>query len=452
MKREDPNSADSRAIRGHKRVLSHGWEAAQNAAKACPHVHKISIMTYLAIDHSSNLEDGLYTGEEVCAVLGGSDGIAVGIDHIGKEIELDPDDLSLGTDGIQSENPAIKERPQHNMERPLSPFSLNAVPSRADTENTRHGPLRLCATDRPVSPRSNNGRALAKRPYGTRLHMTFIKRQLLANKFVQASTKIKAIARLSERPPPFSPTARQTLLAAEEDRRPRRHKVPAGEERDESTGSTCAMSHASLASSSTIGSSRSWRMAAPSTITTSTCDFRPEPNTQEVFERCVTSNPWEAAERGDYAVLAHMIDHEDRAIWTQRDEHGRVPLYYACVEYGRADGRSFGKYGLESVKLLVDVWPADREYPEVLLDKCRKRDLHEDVLEVLEGSGRGWGGPSGGSGGWGVQGAGGATRRYRPQLSTIKSPGNTWRVEGVSEVNPVSFLEDLGDDGYVEDY
>ena len=231
--------------------------------------------------------------------------------------------------------------------------------------------------------------------------------------------------------------------------------------------STCATSHDSrdslsrdsLTSSSTVESSGGndgnganmypCSMAAPSSITTSTCDFAPEPDLHVVFESYLQTNPWEAARRGDYATLSFIADYDDAAIWTQVDEHGRVPLYYACTSYnggsrGSSDGRgnggcggaaapqSFGKYGLESVALLLRAWPEDADLPGDVLDLCGERgdSVHADVAEVL-------------------------SRSHRVRDAVILPPlaaRTETRINGVSEVVPVSFLEDLGDDGYVEDY
>ena len=99
---------------------------------------------------------------------------------------------------------------------------------------------------------------------------------------------------------------------------------------------------------------------------------------------------------------------------------------------GAAAPQSFGKYGLESVALLLRAWPEDADLPGDVLDLCGERgdSVHADVAEVL-------------------------SRSHRVRDAVILPPPaarTETRINGVSEVVPVSFLEDLGDDGYVEDY
>lgn len=92
-------------------------------------------------------------------------------------------------------------------------------------------------------------------------------------------------------------------------------------------------------------------------------------------------NPWNAAKRGDYATLLriekqHSTHHHNGAIWTSTDTHGNVPLVYACTQ-----GGSYGKYGFESVKLLLHVWPGN--IPRELLKRCKKHAVTKDVSKLL---------------------------------------------------------------------
>ena len=235
---------------------------------------------------------------------------------------------------------------------------------------------------------------------------------------------------------------------------------------DESTNSRSTKS-----STSTRESSREIESTS-SSITVSTCDFGSingnhnggKLNEHAIFENYLFTSPWEAAKNGDYATLSYIVNNEnDVNIWIQKDEEGHVPLYYACTSYNNYKHNS-GKYGLECIKLLLRVWPLEHLPSELLRDNTennenggtvssnddkKKNHLQEDVLEILARS---------------TKSKGQLTRhktayRYSPepelpeireQTSSLSDGGIV--VEGVSEVVPVSFLEDLGDDGYVEDY
>jgi len=239
---------------------------------------------------------------------------------------------------------------------------------------------------------------------------------------------------------------------------------------DESTNSRSTKS-----STNTRESSREIESTS-SSITVSTCDFGSingnhggKLNEHAIFENYLLTSPWEAAKNGDYATLSYIVNHEnDVNIWIQKDEEGHVPLYYACTSYNNYKDNS-GKYGLECIKLLLRVWPLEHLPPELLHDNTgnneeeekkgtaersnydmKKIHLHEDVLQILSRSSKS---------------QGQLTRhktihRYSPglelpeireQTSSLSDGGIV--VEGVSEqVVPFSFLEDLGDDGYVEDY
>ena len=214
-----------------------------------------------------------------------------------------------------------------------------------------------------------------------------------------------------------------------------------------------------------------------SSITVSTCDFSINGNNgggrlneHAIFENYLLTSPWEAAKNGDYATLSYIVNHEnDVNIWIQKDEEGNVPLYYACTSYNNYKHNS-GKYGLECIKLLLRVWPLEHLPPELLRDNTgnnekekkigitessnydtkKKIHVHEDVLQILSRSSKSQGQLTRHK----------TTHRYSPglelpeireQTSSLSDGGIV--VEGVSErVVPVSFLEDLGDDGYVEDY
>jgi len=396
-------------------------------------------MSFLSIDQSSNLEDGLYTGEEICVMsLGENDGIATGIDQVGVEMELDPEVLSTSMiseitprEGVedcaqQQQQQRATLTSQHESSNNLGVAIHPAMPTVADR--------RAVATEQYIRSTNNKRRASApvpitipplgrvlitKRTIPTKLQ--FIKRHL----FTKASNKIKTIVHNTALPSPRSPKALKMMNKGAKN----------AAENDSHDSYTVSTSHDSLisSSSSTIASSSTYpcSMAAPSSITTSTCDFSPDPNLDVIFESYLASNHWEAAKKGDFATLSYMVNHDDSNIWTQKDEYGHVPLYYACTSYSkRGDGLAFGKYGLESVQLLVSVWPRHVDLPRELLERCSMRDaIHEDVVEVLSRSGA------------------------LCSNAVVLSPGKSKaRIQGMSDVVPVSFLEDLGDDGYVEDY
>lgn len=245
-------------------------------------------------------------------------------------------------------------------------------------------------------------------------------------------------------------------------------------ESDESTNSRSTKS-----STNTRESSREIESTS-SSITVSTCDFGSingnhnnggKLNEHAIFENYLLTSPWEAAKNGDYSTLSYIVNHEnDVNIWIQKDEEGHVPLYYACTSYNNYKHNS-GKYGLECIKLLLRVWPLEHLPTELLRDNTgnnekekkkgitaessnydtkKKIQLHGDVLEVLCKSTKSKGQLNRHK----------TAHRYSPglELPEIKEQTSSLSdggivVEGVSEhVVALSFLEDLGDDGYVEDY
>jgi len=168
-----------------------------------------------------------------------------------------------------------------------------------------------------------------------------------------------------------------------------------------------------------------------SSITISTADFDENPNRSDLdnlaFQSYLFNTPWDAAQSGDYATLNYIANNEDESddVWTKQDASGNVPLYYACVF-----GGNFGKWGLESVKLLLDVWPDGGDVPNDLLKRCLRETENKAVKKVLrEKLGRN---------------RSGFFLKPRRKSSTV--------LEGTENVTPQSFLDDLGDDGYVEDY
>jgi hypothetical protein len=229
-------------------------------------------------------------------------------------------------------------------------------------------------------------------------------------------------------------------------------------------------------------------LRASSSITTSTCDFTNEINHHAMFESYLSSdNPWDAARRGDYAALKYISKFDDQAVWTMEDEEQKVPLYYACMSYSLQNND--GIYDqqqqhppsskLESVRLLVQTWPTDRDFPKYLMDELPS--IHADIRAILtraEKKRRD------------VNNGGVVTRYQQQQLSSsplhlmksrstinfqptinerlrsVSTPeaavavGSASETVGVAsliiddvdQVVPISFLEDLGDDGYVEDY
>eukprot|EP00571_Detonula_confervacea_P003956 CAMPEP_0172325378 /NCGR_PEP_ID=MMETSP1058-20130122/53864_1 /TAXON_ID=83371 /ORGANISM="Detonula confervacea, Strain CCMP 353" /LENGTH=387 /DNA_ID=CAMNT_0013041907 /DNA_START=26 /DNA_END=1189 /DNA_ORIENTATION=- len=387
-------------------------------------------MSFLAIDHSQvRSDDGLYTGEEVCAMLGENDDMA-GIEQVGVEMELDEEAListnvslviTMEEDSLTEDEP----QPQHDSTKEDEPQHVDEPAALSSVDDDL--PIN-CSVGRPTKTIITIGRAVNKSISRRSVQgkLRFLRSQL----FTKATSKLKSVVN-HPITPLSSPKALQALKMA-------------------SDNSTCDMTHASNNSSSiashgeldhneTLGHT-------PSSITASTCDFCPDINHHAVFESYLVTNPWEAAKRGDYATLSYIANHDDDHIWTQEDESGHVPLYYACTSYSQSNGLSFGKYGLESIKLLVRVWPLGVELPTALLNKCNEGNnndlaIHKEVVEVLSRSTK----------------SEGRILQRPPLLASIDANlsdicDENNRIEGVSDVVPVSFLEDLGDDGYVEDY
>ena len=109
---------------------------------------------------------------------------------------------------------------------------------------------------------------------------------------------------------------------------------------------------------------------------------------------------------------------------------------HAATSYGRS---SFGKWGLETVKLLVDAWPNNAELPRALVRQCEMTHglLHRDVLEVLSRE---------------------LSRREKEKGRSgyyflfKRAKKEEVEIDGLEDVAPTSFMEDLGDDGALEDY
>lgn len=183
---------------------------------------------------------------------------------------------------------------------------------------------------------------------------------------------------------------------------------------------------ASSSSSSVI----SCRLAL-SSMTASTADFesvKHRPPTP--YDPSLVNDPWSAAMKGSFCTLSYIARHEDPAIWARKDNQGNVPLYYACAHYSRPGG-SFGKYGLECIRLLLKVWPT-KEIPPTLLEKCKRDACHRDVVDLLNSS-RGICYPI-------------------PSYSMEDCWDEDVTIEGMDDVVSNSFLDDLGDDGCIEDY
>ena len=120
----------------------------------------------------------------------------------------------------------------------------------------------------------------------------------------------------------------------------------------------------------------------------------------------------------------------------REDGEGHTPLFHAATSYGRS---SFGKWGLEAVKLLVDAWPNNVELPRALVRQCEMTHglLHRDVLEVLSRE-------------LSRRERGKCRSRYYLLFKRTEKEGV--EVDGLEDVAPTSFMEDLGDDGALEDY
>jgi hypothetical protein len=199
-------------------------------------------------------------------------------------------------------------------------------------------------------------------------------------------------------------------------------------ERTPSDDSTAASStQTSSHTSSQVSSIETAISSMNSTITISTADFDDNASNLSdlAFQSFLTTTTWEAAKRGDYATLNYIATRYDNNVWTQPDVDGNVPLYYACV-----NGSHFGKYGVESVKLLIDVWPGgSTEIPNDLLKCCLKETTNTAVKNELK------------------KVMGKTTFLVNSSRKEVAK-----LLESTDSVTPKSFLDDLGDDGYVEDY
>lgn len=336
-----------------------------------------------------------------------NDGIC-GLGHVGVEMELNPEALSADVtveekneEGSQQAEPYPSRRPDCNR--------LAMVDRRR---------FAFTGTPGDESSRSSKRHTLLR-------HILLEKATPLKKILLEKATKIIAVNDTSL---PFASNAQKTSPRVSS-----KHHQSSNDDVPGDNSTCCEMTHASLitSSTSTVVSNPSINDSsmAPSSITTSTCDFAPDPNLHAVFESYLMTNPWDAAKKGDFATLSYIANHDDDHIWTQKDVFGNVPLYYACVSYSQAHGQSFGKYGLEAVKLLVRVWPAQIDFPRPLLELLcsEENSIHKDVVEVL-------------------------SRSRKGDTLVLPLQKENLRVEGMKDVVPISFLEDLGDEGYDEDY
>ena len=378
-----------------------------------------SNMTFLAIDQRSNLEDGLYTGEEMCTMLCENDGIC-GLGHVGVEMELNPEALSADV--------TVEEKKEEDSQQAEPYPSRRPDCNQLAMVDRRHFAFTSTAGDEPSRSsfiKKRNRNASQTKRHTLLKHILRDKATPLKKILLEKATKIIAVSDTSL---PLASNAQKTSQRVSS-----KHHQSSNDGVPGDNSTCCEMTHASLitSSTSTIVSNPSINDSsmAPSSITTSTCDFAPYPNLHAVFESYLVTNPRDAAKKGDFATLSYIANHDDDHIWTQKDVFGNVPLYYACVSYSQAHGQSFGKYGLEAVKLLVRVWPAQIDFPRPLLELLcsEENSIHKDVVEVLSRSRKG---------------------------DTLMLPlqKENFRVEGMKDVVPISFLEDLGDEGYDEDY
>lgn len=195
---------------------------------------------------------------------------------------------------------------------------------------------------------------------------------------------------------------------------------------DDSTAASSTQASSSHTSSQ-VSSIETAISSMNSTITISTADFDDTASnlSDYAFQSFLSTTTWEAAKRGDYATLNYIATRYDNNVWAQPDVDGNVPLYYACV-----DGCHYGKYGVESVKLLMDVWPGGRtEIPNDLLKCCLKETTNTSVKNELKKA---------------MGKSNFLVNSSRKEVAKV--------LESTDFVTPQSFLDDLGDDGYVEDY
>ena len=461
----------------------------------------------LDIDHVRRFscsDDGLYTGEEVCMLgeennntnddndeTGLLDSIVCGIDQIGVEIELNGSLLSSSTDdgltlsdtmmsveetsppppSISSpENEEVADKIEDE-EQPSATLDHTPIDAVVDSNCPTAAEEVISGGVLTIHDTGNcNGRSSSQPIRSTSTTLRTLRRQIL----MKATSRIKLMSPKKKKrnqrrtlynsipssSPPLSPQARDAL---KDDDNITNGKEKANNINDDAT--CCESSSVTSRNSNSPNSTAQSLVHTPSSITASTCDFgqHNEPNHHAIFSNYLVSNPWEAAKAGDYATLSYIAkNHADDNIWTQKDEAGYVPLYYACVSYNNAPN-CFGKYGLESVNLLLKVWPVGVDLPEELFtmegeesgttgpnsssssndnsngnEDNKMQILHKDVLDILSRSTK-----TNGMMSW---------MPHLPEIMEQTSVDAGMVVEGVSDVVPVSFLEDLGDDGYVEDY
>jgi hypothetical protein len=98
----------------------------------------------------------------------------------------------------------------------------------------------------------------------------------------------------------------------------------------------------------------------------------------------VEDDPWTAAKRGDLIALQRWTHRHD---WTQEDDFGNVPLYYAC--------HSGAARNLRIVDFLLQQWPTRtaaaaataskrrRRITAALMDHCKKNAINATVVHML---------------------------------------------------------------------
>ena len=365
------------------------------------------------------------------------DSIVCGIDQIGVEIELNGSLLSSSTDdgltlsdtmmsveetsppppSISSpENEEVADKIEDE-EQPSATLDHTPIDAVVDSNNCPTAAEEVISGGvLTIHDTGNcNGRSSSQPIRSTSTTLRTLRRQIL----MKATSRIKLMSPKKKKrnqrrtlynsipssSPPLSPQARDAL---KDDDNITNGKEKANNINDDAT--CCESSSVTSRNSNSPNSTAQSLVHTPSSITASTCDFgqHNEPNHHAIFSNYLVSNPWEAAKAGDYATLSYIAkNHADDNIWTQKDEAGYVPLYYACVSYNNAPN-CFGKYGLESVKLLLKVWPVGVDLPEELFtmegeesgttgpnsssssndnsngnEDNKMQILHKDVLDIL---------------------------------------------------------------------
>jgi hypothetical protein len=84
----------------------------------------------------------------------------------------------------------------------------------------------------------------------------------------------------------------------------------------------------------------------------------------------IEDDQWNAAKRGDLEALKGFVDID----WTEVDDFGNTPLYYACHSGAARD--------IQTVKFLIEKWPG--KLPPVIENRCKTNAVNHAVIAILK--------------------------------------------------------------------